>query len=360
MRHIFKKLTMKRVLFALLMVFILYICASFAFTIILFNIVFGRNELKEHEIALNYSDIDSTRYPRSTVRFPSDSNNLQGYIYNNSDEATGLILIAHGIASGADSYLPETMYFVDANWCVFAFDGTGTRESEGGGIRGLPQTKLDLRAALDYIDSNNELTDYPIMLYGQSMGGYATTAILADNRDDIEAVVAVSAFNSPLDVMHWHSSSMVGGFANLFYPFIWIYNSLLFGNDANITAVDGINATDIPIMIVYGTDDDVVPFDTIGIPAYRDKITNPNALLIQCDADYRNQHDTVHLRQDAAMYLLEKREELSALNSQYNNNIPDSVWLDFIHDIDSARMNEIDDEFMQTVLTFFNQALGGD
>jgi len=350
-----KKPLYKRIVLWLISIALFFACALFAFTAILFNQVFGRNELDAYEIAIGYSDIDPGRYPRTQVVFQSGDANLKGYIYNASDTAEGLILIAHGIASGADSYLPEIMYFVDNNWCVFAFDGTGTRDSEGKGIRGLPQTKLDVRAALSYINSNTALNGYPIVLYGQSMGGYAVTSVLEDRIYDISAVVCVSGFNSPLDIMYWQSKSVAGFCADIMYPFFYLYEKMLFGKDANAAAIDGINATDTPVMIVYGTADETVPSDIVGIPAYRDKITNKNVIFNECDVEFRNRHATVQLTQKAAKYLYEKRAELDELLSRYGNKIPETEWSAFYNGIDKERMNEIDTGYMWSVLDFYRK-----
>jgi len=350
-----KKPLIKRLLRWLAIAIAFFICASLVVTAALFHQVFGRNDLNVNEISLNYSDIDSNKYPRDTITFQSGKTSLKGYIYNAGNTAEGLILIAHGIASGADSYLPEIMYFIDSGWCVFAFDGTGTRTSDGKGIRGLPQTKLDVRAALDYINSNAALKDYPIVLYGHSMGGYAVTSILGDKRSDISAVVSVSAFNSPLDMMYRQARGIVGGYANIEYPFIALYETILFGKDANTTAVDGINATDTPVMIVYGTADDVVCYDTVAIAAFREKITNLNVVFYECDIEYRNGHDTIQLTREAAQYLVAKREELSALHTQYGKTLPTAEWAAFYEGIDHILMNEVDTDYMQAVVDFFHK-----
>jgi len=319
--------------------------------------MFGRNDLKSDDFSLHYSGIDSKKYPRNSVKFHSGKALLQGYVYNASKTARGLILIAPGIEGGADSYLLETRYFVDHGWCVFAFDGTGSRESEGSGIRGLPQTKLDVRAALDYISSSKNLASYPVMLYGHSMGGYAATSVLKDDKHDISAVVCVSGFNSPLDVMYQRAKVSLGFYANIEYPFIALYEKMLFGKDANGSAVDGINATDIPIMIVYGTADDIVPYKTTGIAAYKKLITNPDVIFEPVSAPYRNTHDTMQLSQAAAKYVLEKRAELADLHTKYGSVLPTSVWDKFYKSIDRSRINEIDTGYLQMVTNFYQKSL---
>jgi len=356
-RSLKKKSLLKQIVIYTLIAIIVYCCVSFAFTAILFNQIFARGELNIYEIAPDYADIDAEQYPRMLVNFQSGSNQLQGYIYNAVVGAEGLILPVHGFGSRADHYLPEIMYFVDSGWCVFAFDGTGTGESEGSSLRGLPQAEIDLRAALDYIYTDDTLNKYPVALYGQSMGAYAVATMLRDCEYEIAAAVCVSGFNTTFDAMQWQAKKSVGAISNLMYPFVPLYEFFLFGRDAGGSAVAGINASEIPILIVYGTDDDTVPFDVIGIPAHADEITNPYVVFLPCDAAYRNQHCTVHLTQDAAAYLLETRAALSDLHARYGPTLPEAEWRAFYESLDRERLYAVDTDYLQTIIDFFRVAL---
>ena len=42
-----------------------------------------------------------------------------------------------GIGGGADSYLPQITYFLDQGWRVFAYDATGSFDSEGKTTKGV-------------------------------------------------------------------------------------------------------------------------------------------------------------------------------------------------------------------------------
>lgn len=331
---------------------------SIVVTGVLFKSNFGRNELNQNEIALSYSDVDSTAYPRDNTQFLSDDTTLQGYIYGETN-TKGLIVVAHGIMSGADSYLYEIMYFVDNGWREFAFDGTGTRSSEGSGIRGLPQTKRDLIAALLYISESADLSELPIVLYGHSMGGYAVTACLAGYSHDIRAVICISGFNSPMDTMYYQVESVTGFYANIEYPFIWLYQKCLFGKDADVSAVDGINSVDIPVLVIYGTMDDVVPHDEIGIYAYKEQITNPNVSFLSVDEEGRNWHDNMHLSQEAGLYAQKIKNELASLQDKFGDPLPDSIWGDFIDSVDKRRMNTINSQYMQEILDYYLVSIGG-
>ncbi|MDR1615838.1 MAG: lysophospholipase [Syntrophomonadaceae bacterium] len=338
------------------MISVLVFCIlSFISMAILFGILFGRNELKSDDISLRYEEIDNIKYPRTTISFISRGNALCGYIYGEQNQK-GLILFAHGIRSGADSFLPEVMYFVDKGWRVMTFDGTGTRRSEGKSILGLPQTKIDVEAAIEYIKSDNSLSTLPLVLYGHSMGGYAVAAALGNYRDDVEAVVCVAAFNSPADTMYFHSKNTVGILADIEYPFMWLYQTLLFGADANITAVDGLNSSDTPVLIAYSENDLTVPHDEIGLYAYREEIINPRVNFYSMET-YYDGHTTAWLTENSGKYATEQWEMLKRLHAEYGDIIPADIYSEFLNGVNKMQMNELNLQYADMVNDFFRDSL---
>ena len=343
----------KKIIRILLLVIITYICISLVGVFVATQIIFGRNELKAYSIALVYSDIEVEKYPRETIEFYSNQVKLQGHIYGHDGDEKGVIIIAHGISGGADSHLQEIMKFVDANWCVFVFDGTGSRESGGWGIRGLPQTKLDLRKVLEYLNNREDLKDLPVCLYGHSMGGYAVTAVL-DSNYDITAVVSVAGFNEPLGIIFQKMESYIGPIAYLEYPFMALYEYIIFGADANTTAIEGINKSNVPVLLIYGTDDKVVPHDEVGVWAYKHEITNPNVRFFERNTYYCNGHDTLWLSQAAGFYMAVKQDELNMLHIQYGQKIPHDVHQEFVNGVDKFKISELDEDYIKTVIDFFD------
>ena len=116
---------------------------------------------------IRYEDI-AAAYPREMIGFQSGNNILQGYLYG-QDAETGLLVLSHGIGGGADSYLPQIRYFVDRGWQVFAYDATGSFDSEGDSTKGFPQALLDLDAALHFIQTEERYAELPIVLDRKSV-----------------------------------------------------------------------------------------------------------------------------------------------------------------------------------------------
>ena len=151
-------------------------------------------------------------------------------------------------------------------------------------MRGLSQGVIDLDAALKYIKNTNKLNNLPVMLVGYSWGGYSVCAVL--NYDhQINAVVSFAGFNSTQEVMESQAVAEVGGIYHLMSAQLWAIEKQLFGDTAKLTAVDGINKSNIPVMIVLCEDDEVIPVNTISIYANRGRITSLNVEIVYLEGD---------------------------------------------------------------------------
>ncbi|MCM1054417.1 MAG: lysophospholipase [Bacteroides sp.] len=140
-----------------------------------FDDVFSRTVLTDLTVYLRYSDVED-EYSRELLSFRSGENILQGYLYG-AENTKGVVVICHGLGGGAEDYLAETLYFVDNGYRVFSYDNTGCYRSEGSNCIGLPQSVIDLDAALTYIEQEPRFNGLPLLLYGHSWGGYAVAAI---------------------------------------------------------------------------------------------------------------------------------------------------------------------------------------
>jgi dienelactone hydrolase len=222
-------------------------------------------------------------YPREEFWFYSGKNRLQCFIYGGENDK-GLVVISPGIYSYADEYDRIIIYLVDKGWRVFSYNMTGVDKSEGKSMRGLSQAVIDLDAALTYIENTSAFSGLPVMLAGFSLGGYAVCAVLNyDHR--VDAVVSFAGFNSTQDVMEAQAVAEIGGIYHLISPQVIALEKQLFGKTAKLTAVDGINKSPVPVMIVLCDDDDIIPVNTISIYAHRGSIINPHVEIVYLEGE---------------------------------------------------------------------------
>lgn len=326
---------LKRALVIFLVTLLSFAVFSVAASAFVFEMLFARRDVQSTAL-LTYADVNAESYPRKRIDFYSGGTRLCGYLYGDELEGRrGTVLIVGGVQSTADRYLSTAMFFVDNGWCVFCYSGTGVGESEGDSLIGLSQSRFDLAAAIDRIASEPRLSSLPIVLYGHSVGGYAalTTA------SEAAAVVSIGAFDTPSRTMLYYAKQYVGVLADIEYPFMCLHNRFLFGEEANLSAVDAVNATDTPVLIIEGSEDTVVP-KAISVGSRFSEITNPNASYIEVTDELRNGHSNVWLSADASSYgaaLAERSGEVTAE--------------------ERLRAQRLDTEFMEYVLAFLNAAI---
>ncbi|MDR5658961.1 alpha/beta fold hydrolase [Serpentinicella sp. ANB-PHB4] len=303
---------------------------------------------------LRYSDIEEA-YPRKLVNFKSGNNRLQGYVYGQNQEQ-GLIVLAHGLGGGADIYLPEIKYFVDNGWRVFAYDATGSFDSEGKTTKGFPQGLIDLDAALTYVSGQSEFDNLSIVLFGHSWGGYAVANILHYDHE-INGVVSVAGANSPMDMILKQGQRMMGNFIHTQRPYLWLYQRMLFGQVASFNAVDAINGSDVPVLILHGTEDDLIEYKGSSIISKTDKMTNPNIRTRSLSDPGRNGHNNLLRSDDAIAYIDEINIEYRELYNDYEQNIPYEVKQDFYAKIDRVLVQDINLDLMDDIQGFLMECL---
>ena len=329
-----QKNALKRVPIILLSALLAYILLSMAFSSIVFHVLFARSEIEE-KAGLLYADVDAKVYEREEIFFPSGENRLHGYLYAARGDAQALLIFAGGTGSSADSYLAQVVRFVDHGFAVLTYDCTGVNGSEGNWRRGLPQAKLDLLAAIDYAQSDEELSELPLCLYGHSLGGYAVGAALCE-RQGITAAVCVCAFDRPTKIMCGKAKEYVGLLAAFGYPFMRLENFFLFGGDADSSAKDSIDAVTTPTFIIKAGGDTVVP-EEYSVGGEKNDFSNPNVALLTVSEEGRNAHSTLWLTAESAEYLLKALEEGET--------------------IDRARANVLDEDFMNCIFSFYTEAI---
>ena len=294
-------------------------------------VVFSRADYDQYDSDYNlvYDDIDKEKYPREQLIVQSGENDISAFLYMVQD-AKGLIVVAPGHRDANDIKLYEIRYFVDAGYSVVCLDYTGCYTSSGNSMKGYSQSVYDIDALLDYIEADERFENTPICLFGHSMGAYAVCAELQFDHD-IAKVVAASGFDTPEE--QWQYS--IKRYTGIFYPIIKPFNSLFidlkYGDDKDLSAVDGINSVLIPVLVISAEED---LFYGGKSPIYdrQNEIMNPNCTFVLMDEENHNGHYDYFLT-DAAL-------EYAA-----NNPIPP---------IDKELYREHDVHAMDMIIEFFD------
>lgn len=316
---------------------------------------FRRGAYPTYPVADYFYDHYKDSYPRRNVSFYSGKNRLQGYIFG-EENTKGLLVFAHGIHCGHESYMQEIAWMVDHGWRIFAYDATGSCTSEGRGTTGLIQSALDLHAALTYVENDETLNKLPVCLMGHSWGGYAVAAGLYFDHN-VKASASIAGYSDSIQMMISFATATMGKATALLRPFAYLENCFLFGKYATLTAVDGINRSGIPVMLVHGTNDMLVRFDTTGIVAHRDEITNPNVVIYPMSDKGQDGHSSIFHNNESVQEIARVNTRLGELKQKYGEEIPDEERRAMLDDADLDLYNLPNDKLLGDINAFFKKAL---
>jgi pimeloyl-ACP methyl ester carboxylesterase len=290
-----------KILIVVLAVFIAWNILAFTSVSIAYNAVFSRCKTADYntDYYYTYNEIDTTKYPREELFIPSGKNTLPAFLYN-ARSTQGLIVVSPGHRDYSDIKLPEITRFVDDGWMVLCFDYTGCYGSTGKNMIGYTQAPADLDAVLTYIEGNNRFNNLPIMLFGHSLGAYTSTAVLHYNHN-IAAVVAASGFDDPMEQWNYSIRRFTGIFGHALAPYANLLMKIKFDDMAHFSAIDGINVSGIPILLLQGTTDEYYG-NVSSIYTHKEKIKNPNCVIRVMDDENRHGHFDYFLSNRAVEY----------------------------------------------------------
>ena len=225
---------------------------------------------------------------RKTENFLSGENTLCGFLYDNDSD--GLIVVAPGYRASTEDYLWQIESLLNKGWAVFIFDTTGSCRSEGDSAVGFSQAVLDLEAALDHIEKNDRFGYNSLYILGHSRGAYAACSVL-DKGYDISAICSISGVNSSMDAIIQPVADKVGFLAYGNYPFLWLYQTVLFGADtAHSDAAEEIAESKVPVLVVQGTQDELYTEEKYSVYSHSIDDHASNVEYYLCDDEGKNGH----------------------------------------------------------------------
>lgn len=184
----------------------------------------------------------------------SDGEILQAwFIPTPSESPKGTILYLHGNSINMTNYLYYIAFLAQEGYQLLMFNYRGFGDSTG-----EPTPKgviLDAQAALDFLRNMEDVDPQKLVVYGQSLGGAVVISLVGKvDKKGILAVIAEAPFSSfqqvaqekidDMAVLGWFS----GTASSLFID----------DQDSPIRFVNHISP--IPLLIVHGTADRVVPY----------------------------------------------------------------------------------------------------
>jgi len=186
------------------------------------------------------------------VVFPSsDGVPIHGW-YFPAENARGSILVLHGNAQNLSTHVNSVLWLVKEGFNLFIIDYRGYGWS--GGEPSLAGVHLDAAAALDKLFDMPETEPGRVVVLGQSIGGSIAvyTVVHSPHKDRIKALVIDSAFSSYRRIAREKMNDIW-----ITWPFQYPF-SFFFNDDYSAVKFIG-NVAPVPLLILHGIDDPVVP-----------------------------------------------------------------------------------------------------
>ncbi|MCD7729109.1 MAG: alpha/beta hydrolase [Clostridia bacterium] len=237
-------------------IIVVYCLTCFALALII-NKFFGRRCDKNP--LLKYFSAEDFALNTEEVQTKSGKNTIRGYIYNffPLEECKNLVIFAHGMGPGQCAYTTEIAYLCKNGCAVLAFDNSGCNLSDGKSTKGLENGTICLTEAVRFAREDARFKDKKIVLVGHSMGGYA--ALCATKFCKADGVVAISAPDTPSQVVSYLAGQVMGGFAKRLTVYLKAVSRLKTGRYADLSASKVLAQSGTKALLIQGDSDPQVP-----------------------------------------------------------------------------------------------------
>ena len=168
------------------------------------------------------------------------------------------VVLLHGWCGNASNLLPAALALHLAGFAVLLMESRNHGRSDCDDHSSLPRFAEDLDSAIDWLKTHASVDTSRIVALGHSVGA-AAVLLSESRRSDLAAVVSISAFAHPEQLMRrWFALRSVP-----YWPLAWLINRSLervigasFDDIAPVTTVAKVTC---PVLLVHGLQDTVIP-----------------------------------------------------------------------------------------------------
>lgn len=207
-----------------------------------------------------------------------------------ADSPKGTVIVLSGIENPSiTAFFGYAKMFKENGYNSLLIEMRARNASEGEQIGFAFEEWMDVKAGVEYIKGDIDLSKSPIVAMGTSMGG-ASVINAAGEISDIDAVISCSSFSSWSDVFYDNMVMMdVPSFvANAERPFVSLFFGINYGFDnlkySPIKQLEKIG--DRPILLMHSTEDTQVPYPSYTRLLEKAKSINANVYEFVREGDY--------------------------------------------------------------------------
>ena len=194
----------------------------------------------------------------------ADGLRLPGWFMPAGDAGAPGVVLIHGWESARDRTLPNAQILHAVGYHVLTLD---VRGHGANGPEALPMSvgeyAADARAGIDWLHDRPEVTRVAVL--GHSMGAAGSlVAAATDPRVDAAIAIATPADPSRLTRLTFQLAHLPIP-APVAWPLAWLTTRVYLrprGHSvSSVSATRAVQAAEVPVMLIHGTDDAIVPLD---------------------------------------------------------------------------------------------------
>jgi len=173
--------------------------------------------------------------------------------------AAPAVVVMHGWGANASLMLPALAPLHAAGFAVLLIDAHCHGQSDAAAFTSLPRFAEDIEAGLDWMRQQKSVDARRLALMGHSVGAGAAL-LCATRRPDVRAVISLSAFAHPREIMRTFLAEAHIPYLVLGWYVMRHVQAVIGARFDAIAPLTSMARLRCPVLLVHGSDDALVPF----------------------------------------------------------------------------------------------------
>lgn len=186
--------------------------------------------------------------------FLSGKNTLSGSRYFlEGENPKAVVIFFHGLGDGRASYIKEISLLVKQGYLVYAYDNTGSMESEGKTMISFDHTLEDQKAFFHFLDKDPKANGLRRFSIGHSWGGFGALAS-AKKEYHVEKIVSLAGYTNIMTNFLSHLPKWMC----FLRPLIWISARFFDPRNGGANSLKILKKSDAKVLYIQGDQDKIV------------------------------------------------------------------------------------------------------
>jgi len=173
--------------------------------------------------------------------------------------AAPAVVVMHGWGANASLMLPALAPLHAAGFAVLLLDARCHGQSDDAAFTSLPRFAEDIEAGLDWLRQQPSVDSQRLAVMGHSVGAGAAL-LCATRRPDVRAVISLSAFAHPREIMRTFLAEAHIPYLVLGWYVMRHVQAVIGARFDAIAPLASMARLRCPVLLVHGSDDALVPF----------------------------------------------------------------------------------------------------